>query len=206
MIKTFAAFGLVLMLAASAPAQGQQPAKTPMETLKKPLDEVIAILRDPQYRSKDKRALQRKSIYKVTDRIFDFVEISKRALARNWRIFTPAQRRDFTEVFTTLLKDTYSRKIQGEYTGHEKILYVSHEMLSATKAVVKTKILRESGNIPVDYRMHLRHGRWMVYDIKIEGVGLVQNYRAQFNNFLLNKKPADLIAQLRKKVAKFKDE
>lgn len=206
MIKTCAAFGLVLILATGALAQDQQSVKTPMETLKKPLDEVITILRDPKYKPKDKRLLQRESIYKITDKIFDFVEISKRSLARNWRIFTPQERKDFTEVFTKLLKDTYSRKIQGEYTGHEKIRYVGHEMLSPTKAVVKTKILREGGNIPVDYRMRLRNGRWMVYDIKIEGIGLVQNYRAQFNSFLLNKKPADLIAQLRKKVAQFKSE
>ena len=99
---------------------------------------------------------------------FDFTELSGRALAANWKTLNPQQRKEFSEVFSEVLGNTYLDKIQGGYRD-EKVEYIGQEMVSDTKAVVKTKIIREKGEIPVDYSMRLKNDNWKVYDVQVEG-------------------------------------
>lgn len=171
----------------------------PMEELRKPIDQVIRILRDPQYIDDAQKKLQHDKIWKIVQELFDFKEISKRSLARNWLIFTLQERKEFTDIFAEFLGDIYIDKIQGEY-HNEKVVYLGQEMITDSKAIVKTKILRETLEIPIDYRMLMRKGNWKVYDVNIEGVSLVKNYRTQFSETLLSETPAQLIERVRKKI------
>ena len=170
----------------------------PTETLQKPMDAIIGILKDPQYNAKDKKEAQREKLWKVVRGFFDFREMSKRSLGSNWKRFNPGQQDQFTDVFSTLLGNIYLNKVQGGYHD-EKVLYLSEEIIKDKKAVVKTKIVRENAEIPMDYHMRLQGKKWKVYDIIIEGVGLVKNYRTQFKKILRKESPDKLIERLKKK-------
>ncbi len=173
----------------------------PMATVKGPIDAVITILNDPQYKAPGTRVAQRDQIWKAVQPMFDFHEISRRAVARNWSRFSDAEKTQFTDVFSDFLGNTYIDKIQGEY-HNEKIVYLSQDFYSDQYAEVKTQILRETVEIPVYYRMLKGgDGNWKVYDIIVEGVSLVKNYRTQFASILKKEKPAQLIERLNQKLA-----
>ncbi len=173
-------------------------AAEPLETLKGPMDRVVQILMDPQYKNEGK-AIQRNRIWRLIEDLFDFDEMSKRAVARKWRQFTPEEKKEFTEVFGKLLSNTYLNRAQIRYSN-EKVNYVGQEKLTDTKAVVKTIIVGEAGEIPADYSMKLKNGKWRIYDVTIEGLSLISNYRNQFRKILSREKPAQLIAKLKVKV------
>jgi phospholipid transport system substrate-binding protein len=189
------AFVLLLVLPGTAVSM------EPMVVIKAPIDTVIAILNDPQYEVAGTRSAQRDEIWKNVKSMFDFNEISRRAVARNWQDFTDAEKAAFTEVFSQFLGNTYIDKIQGEY-HNEKIVYLGQDFYSDVYAEVKTNIVRESLEIPVNYRM-MRDGdgNWKVYDVIVEGVSLVKNYRTQFASLLRKEKPAQLIERLDEKLA-----
>jgi phospholipid transport system substrate-binding protein len=171
----------------------------PLEELRPPFDKVIAILNDPKYKTDEAlKSEQRDQIWKAVDVIFDFEEVSKRALARNWRKFSDSEKKKFTDVFGTFLGNTYMDKIQGEY-HNEKIVYGDEKIIDDKWALVRTKIKREALEIPVDYKMKLIDGHWKVYDVVIESVSLIKNYRTQFNTILKKQTPAQLIERLEKK-------
>ncbi len=176
-------------------------ATEPMATIKAPVDAVIVILNDSKYKMKGTKSAQRDEIWKVVKPMFDFDEIAKRAVARNWSDFSDAEKIAFTDVFAQFLGNTYIDKIQGEY-HNEQIVYLEQDFYSDIYAEVKTQIVRETLKIPVNYRM-LKGGedRWMVYDIIVEGVSLVKNYRTQFASILSKDKPTQLIQQLNDKLA-----
>ena len=135
------------------------------------------------------------------DGIFDYTFISKSTLGRfHWENdFSVAQRDEFVKVFSKFLGNTYLEKIQEGYEN-QKVDYLSEDMLTPSKAVVKTSITSPKNQIPVDYFMRAQDGTWKIYDVNVEGVSLVQNYRSQFNSFLLNQKAEKLIDQLRSKI------
>ena len=178
-------------------------AEEPLEALKKPINESLQILKDPQYQADDQKEEQRERFWAVIREIFDFTELSKRALARNWRLFSAEEKREFTEVFAELLGNTYVDKIQSEFQN-EKVVYLGQEKIKKARARVKTKIIRENVAIPIDYNLVLKNGQWKVYDVYVEGVSLVKNYRTQFNKILFKKTPGQLIQRLKKKVEKQK--
>ncbi|MBN1932256.1 MAG: ABC transporter substrate-binding protein [Desulfobacterales bacterium] len=186
---------ILILIYTTAGAYGLEP----LEELKKPIDQVIGILRDPQYIDDAQKKLQHDKIWKIVRGVFDFKEIAKRTLARNWLIFTVQERKEFTDIFAEFLGDIYIEKIQGEY-HNEQVVYLEQEMITASKAIVKTKILRETLEIPMDYRMLMGNGNWKIYDVNVEGVSLVKNYRTQFSETLLNETPAQLIERLREKI------
>ena len=173
----------------------------PMAVIKGPVDTVIAILNDPQYKVAGAKSAQRDEIWKVVKPMFDFDEIAKRAVARNWRDFSDAEKAAFTDVFAQFLGNTYIDKIQGEY-HNEQIVYLGQDFYSDIYVEVKTQIVRETLIIPVNYRMLKGSaGQWKVYDIIVEGVSLVKNYRTQFASILSKDTPAQLIQQLNDKLA-----
>jgi phospholipid transport system substrate-binding protein len=178
----------------------------PMDVLKAPMNEALALLRDPQYKTDDpaKKAEQREKFWAIIKPVFDFEELSKRTLARNWKKFDAAQQTAFTEVFAELLGNIYVDRIQGGYND-ETIEFgdqIKHE--SRPLAVVKTFIVSARNRIPVDYSMIDQDGTWRVYDVKVEGVSLVKNYRSQFKEILSKESPDQLIARLKEKVAEQK--
>ncbi len=173
----------------------------PMAVIKEPIDAVIAILHDPQYKAEGTKSAQRDAIWKTVKPMFDFVEISRRAVARDWRRFSDTEKATFSDVFAQFLGNTYIDKIQGEY-HNERIVYLGQAFHSDRYAEVKTHLVRETLETPVNYRL-IKHqdGQWRVYDIIVEGVSLVKNYRTQFASILKKKKPAQLIQQLNEKLA-----
>lgn len=174
-------------------------AAQPMEVLRRDVDEVLSILSDPAYRAPSKAEEQQEKIWDIIDNVFNFNEMARSTAARHWKSFSESQKKEFTEVFGKFLGETYLDKISSGYKG-EKVKYVGQDMMTDTRAKVETKIIREDKEIPVDYGMMLRDGRWQIYDVKIEGVSLINNYRSQFHSILLNESPEELIDRLKKKL------
>ncbi len=172
--------------------------KKPIDELKGPIQNGISVLKDPTYHDDSKKELQREKIWEIVRQTFDFIQVSKRALARNWRDFTPQQRKEFTDAFAERLKNTYIDKIQGEF-HNEEVVFLGEDMVSDKKAKVRTKLIRERLEVPIDYSMLLtKDGKWKIYDVNVEGVSLVQNYRKQFSDILDKDSPDQLIDRLKK--------
>lgn len=182
-------------------------AAEPADVLKAPMDEALALLRDPQYKVDDpeKKAVQREKFWSLVAPVFDFDELSKRTLARNWAKFSDAQQAEFAQVFSELLGNIYVDRIQGGYSDEtiefgDQILHDSRPL-----AVVKTFIVSARNRIPVDYSLIQKGETWRVYDVKVEGVSLVKNYRSQFKEILSKESPDALIERLKQKVAEQKE-
>ncbi len=187
---------VLLLLTVIAPsAFGTQP----LDTLKEPVDQIIQILNDPQYKDPSKRDVQHDNIWKIVRTIFDFKAISRLTVGRYWKKFVPSEKEAFTDVFSQFLGNTYISKIQGEYQN-EKIVFLGQKMISESKALVKTKIIRAGVETPINYRMYRRKDNWKIYDVKIEGVSLVKNYRNQFRKILLKELPTQLIERVQEKL------
>jgi len=186
-------FFLVLLMSTS-----RTLASTAMDDLKTPIEDVVNLLKDPKYKNPDMRQQQRDKIIIITREVFDFTEMSKRALARNWKSFDPKEQQQFVDAFADLLSNTYIDKIQGEYKD-ESVVFLEQEMVADNKAIVKTKVQRQSGEIPIVYSMFLNGDKWRIYDVNIEGVSLIKNYRSQFDQLLVKDSPAQLIDRLKKK-------
>ena len=169
----------------------------PTDQVRGSIDRVLQILSDPELKKDTKTTERRVAIRMVSTDIFDFTEISQRSLARHWTPRTPAERQEFVRLFGDLLEYSYITKIEA-YSG-EKIQYTG-EVADGDQAVVKTRIVTKQGlEIPVDYRMFVKDNRWRAYDVNIEGVSLVANYRTQFNTVIQRTGYPDLVAKLRAK-------
>jgi phospholipid transport system substrate-binding protein len=184
---------IALALVAGSAAQ----AGPPTEQLKGGIDKVLAILQDPALKQPGKAEERRQKIRAIANDVFDWQETGKRALARHWQARSPQEREEFSKLFADLLERSYVGKIEA-YSG-EKIVY-GEETLDGDQATVRTKLITKSGtSIPIDYQMQKADERWRVYDVKIENVGLVANYRSQFNRIIQQSGYNDLIQRLRTK-------
>jgi phospholipid transport system substrate-binding protein len=169
----------------------------PTDQLRGAVDNILKTLADPEMKKEAKTAERRRLIRAAAGEIFDFAEISRRSLAVHWQARTPAERHEFVALFGDLLEQSYISKIEA-YSG-EKIVYVG-ETVDGTQAVVRTRIVGKQGTeTPVDYRMLVDGGRWRAYDVSIEGVSLVANYRSQFNSIIQRSGYQDLAAKLKAK-------
>ncbi|MEF3697892.1 MlaC/ttg2D family ABC transporter substrate-binding protein [Desulfolutivibrio sp.] len=171
-------------------------AEAPKETLQRSVDQVILLLQDPAYKDAATKPVMREKLVKTVQGIFDAKELSRRALATNWDKFSPAQQERFSEAFLTLLQNTYLDRIESY--SDEKVNYLAEKMLAADRAEIPTVVTSKGRDIPITYRMRNASG-WRVYDVVIEGVSLVQNYRNQFAQILLKESPDKLIDMLGKK-------
>jgi len=157
-------------------------AATAQEQLKSAIDRVVSTLDSPAMKGEGKAAERRAAVRQIANEIFDFGEIARRSLGRYWQPLTDAQRTEFVGLFGDLLERSYISKI--ELYGGEKIVY-SGERMDGDLAIVSTKILTKNGTeVPIDYRLFRRGDRWLVYDVNIEGISLVSNYRTQFNKII----------------------
>jgi len=172
----------------------------PLDTVKSDVDAVLKILKNPSYKGEQGKKSMQDQLRKISLQMFDFTELSKRTLGLNWNKFSSTQREEFVDLFKGILEDAYIDKI----TSHtdEKIQYTKEVQLSENSVEVQSVIVTKSSEIPVYYRMHNKDGRWKVYDVVIEGVSLVNNYRSQFREILASKPPEHLLDTLRKKVQK----
>jgi len=172
-------------------------AGAPTDQLKSQVDQVIKLLDDPAL--KDKPAERRAQVRAMAEDIFDYPDTSRRALGSHWNARTPQEREEFTRLFGDLLDRAYISKVDL-YQG-EKVKWVG-ETVQGDDALVKTTIVTKSGTeMPVDYRMHLKDSRWRVYDVIIEGVSLVSNYRTQFNKIVQTESYDSLVQKLKARSA-----
>jgi phospholipid transport system substrate-binding protein len=174
-------------------------AGVPQQTIEAYVNKVLDVLRDPALSESAKEAKEEK-IWFIFDDIFDYRELSKRTLSRNWKKFNGDQQKEFEALFRRLLGNVYMDRILAY--KDEKVLFHKESLLSDNKAQVQSKILTGTKEIPMDYRMIGKNDQWKVYDVVIEGVSMVKNYRSQFNNILSKKPPEELLKILRKKVGK----
>ncbi len=170
-------------------------AENPREVVKTGTDQVLQLLR--QYPGNTQ--VRREKIRAVVDEYFDFDEIAKRALGPAWNGQPPEKQQEFTRDFSQLLFNTYIRKIE-RYTN-EKITY-SQKQTGGNYAVVEALVTGyRSGPVTIDYYLRLKDGEWKVYDVVIEGVALVTNYRGQFDDILLRNSFDELLRRLKEKIA-----
>jgi phospholipid transport system substrate-binding protein len=172
-------------------------AGVPTDQLRGSIDLVLKVVTDPELKKEAKTQERRRRIRAVVNQIFDFTEISQRSLGRHWQARTPAEREQFVALYGDLLENSYVTKIES-YSG-EKIEYPG-DVIDGDLAVVKTRIVtKQETEIPIDYRMFLNGGRWAVYDVSIEGISLIGNYRTQFNAVIQRSGFPDLVAKLKTK-------
>jgi phospholipid transport system substrate-binding protein len=188
---------LALVLAFS----GEAGAGPPTETLTAVVTTVNRLLEDPALREKpeDLHAAIRSV---VADR-FEARLAGRLVLGRDWDIRTPAEREEFVQLFKELVESAYISRIAARATVRPglAVRYVD-EVIEGDRATVTTTIEgRDGREVPLEHRMIRRGDRWMVYDVSIEGVGLVQNYRAQFQRVLRRSSYPELVAELKARVA-----
>jgi phospholipid transport system substrate-binding protein len=191
---------LALALALASPAL----AGPPTDQLRSHVDRVIKTLEDPQLKQESKALERRTMVRRIADEIFDFGETAKRSLGRHWQARTPAEREEFVQLFADLLERSYISKI--ELFNGERVTY-SGETIDSDVATVRTRLItKQSTEIPVDYRMLKRGDRWLVYDVIIEGVSLVGNYRTQFNKIIQTSSYPELIKKMKGRQEELKEQ
>jgi phospholipid transport system substrate-binding protein len=176
-------------------------AGAPTDQLRAQIERAVKILDDPELKKDGRQRDRRTAVRQVANDIFDFSETAKRTLARHWTPRTQAERDEFVGLFTDLLERSYISKI--ELYGGEKVQFVG-ETVEGEGAVVRTKLVTKQGTeIPIDYRMLRRGEKWLVYDVVIEGVSLISNYRTQFNKIITTSSFQDLMKKMKTKQDEF---
>ena len=166
------------------------------EAVRGTIDEVIRILSDKEMKQPARHQERRKLLETVIWGRFDDREMSKRALAAQWTKLNETEREEFVRLFQSFLTDAYADKIEG-YAG-EQVQYLG-ERLEGSYAEVRSKLLSEKTSCPMDYRLMEKAGDWVVYDIIVDGISLVRNYRGQFERIIHAESYAALVEKLRQK-------
>jgi phospholipid transport system substrate-binding protein len=186
----------VVFAAATVPAFAAN--EGPVQELRSRVDRAVQTLADPATKGPSKTAERRARIRKIADEIFDFNEMSKRALGVHWQQMQQGDRERFVRSFSDLLDRAYFEKIDT-YSG-EKVQYLAPK-IEGEQAIVPTRVTTDKGTeIPIEYRMHRGQDRWMVYDVIIEGVSLISNYRAQFDRIIRTSSVNELIKRMESQV------
>ena len=176
-------------------------AGAPTDQLKAQIERTVKILEDPELKKPGRQRDRRAAVRQVANDIFDFSETAKRSLARHWAARSQAEREEFVQLFGDLLERSYISKI--ELYGGEKIKFVG-ETIEPDGAIVRTRLVtRQDTEIPIDYRMHARGDKWLVYDVLIEGVSLISNYRTQFNKIITTSSYQELVKKMKSKQEEF---
>lgn len=172
-------------------------ADTPTEVIRSTADGVLGVLKDPALKPPDKRSERREKIRELIYPKFDFLEMAKRSLGPHWKQQNPEERQEFVKLFTDLLETSYADKLDS-YEG-EKVVYTK-ENTDKNFAEVGTKIVTKKGEeFSVNYRLQNTGGDWKVYDVVIENISLVNNYRSQFNRVLSQSSFAELLRRMKAK-------
>ncbi len=174
----------------------------PQDKIKQTITEVMAILQDESLKAPDKTEERRARIRQTIGQRFGFEEMGKRALGRHWRKLKPAQRKEFIPLFSDLLERSYISKVEAGSTAEGlDILYTKETVDEEGYALVRTEVENPNDlNFEVDYRLLKRDGNWQAYDIIIEGVSLVNNYRTQFNKIIRQDSYETLVKKLKLKI------
>ena len=191
--------GLLLLLSGVAAQPAVAGGAT--EAMKSTIDEVLKIVQDKELKQPGRAEERRKRLEQVVGDRFDYQEMSRRALGAPWNTLADKEKQEFVGLFQTLLTSSYADKVET-YSG-EGVQYLN-ERMEKDFAEVRTKVLTGKTEIPLDYRLLNKGADWLVYDVVVDGVSLVSNYRGQFSKILRASTFADLLDQLRKKSDKVK--
>ena len=182
---------VVVLVSAAVPAW----AGVPTDQVREYTEAVIRVLEDPSLKAEDKRSERRAAVRKIAAEVFDVQETARRALGPHWQQRTPQQREEFVALFAELLEQTYISKI--DLFGGERLRF-TEEKIDGEHAIVRAKVVtRHQTEVPVEARMLRRGDRWGIYDITIENISLIGNYRAQFDRIIRTSSYEDLVRRLR---------
>lgn len=198
-LKFFAVIILTVAFSVMHMGTSHAAAGDPVVVIKDAVDEIISILQDEKLAGPTRKAERKNRVVSIVEKKFDFREMSMRALARHWRERSPEEQDRFVSLFKKLLENTYIAKIDT-YSG-EKVVF-RKGAVQGNKAIVYSDLIRKNIETPVNYKLKNSDDRWMVYDVEVEGVSLVNNYRTQFASILSKESFAGLIAKLEEKVSK----
>ncbi|MBI2524662.1 MAG: ABC transporter substrate-binding protein [Candidatus Rokubacteria bacterium] len=183
---------LVALLALAVPGQ----AAGPMQQLQQYTDRIIAIIEDPRHSGPDGRLARRAAVRSAAVEMFDSVEAGRRALGIHWTKLTPDEQQRFVRLFVDLLERAYVTKV--DLYGGQRVRYLG-ESVEGDHATVRARVLTKRGTeVPVETKMLSRSGRWLVYDVFVENIGLIANYRAQFDRVIRTSSFQELVRRLEK--------
>ena len=191
---------MILMVALLIVMPFQAYAASAKETVETSVNKVLKALSDPTFKAKPKDA-KITEIGNIIGEVFDYTELSKRTLGREWKKMKPEQQKEFIELFKELLQGVYADRLLA-YTD-EKIVFDKEIELKKGRAEVQSNIVLSDGTkVPIFYRLTNKSGQWKTYDLIIEGVSLVKNYRSQFKEIISKDSSEKLLEILRNKVKK----
>ena len=191
---------MILMVALLIVMPFQAYAASAKETVETSVNKVTKILSDPTFKAKPKDA-KITEIGNIIGEVFDYTELSKRTLGREWKKMKPEQQKEFIELFKELLQGVYADRLLA-YTD-EKIVFDKEIELKKGRAEVQSNIVLSDGTkVPIFYRLTNKSGQWKTYDLIIEGVSLVKNYRSQFKEIISKDSPEKLLEIMRNKAKK----
>ena len=198
MNKQFTGLILILAILMAIPLQGYTA--TAKETVETGVNKVLNTLGDPAFKAKPEDA-KIEEVGNIIGEVFDFTEMSKRTLGREWKKLNAEQQKEFIGLFRQLLQGVYADRLLA-YTD-QKVVFDKEKMLKKGRAEVQSHIVLSDGRkVPIFYRLTDKSGSWKVYDLIIEGVSLVKNYRTQFREIIASDSPDKLLQILRDKVNK----
>jgi phospholipid transport system substrate-binding protein len=173
-------------------------AGAPGDQVRQTVDKLLAILKDPRLKQEDKKSERQEELKKLIYQRFDFTEMARRALGPEWRRHTAEEQKEFVKLFTDLLERAYLKQIESY--NDQKVLYLN-EREDSSYAQVDTKIIDNKGQeFAVNYRLHNVNGDWKVYDVVVEEISLVNNYRAQFSRVLASSSYQELVHRMKDKM------
>ncbi len=174
----------------------------PIKQIEGTVEGILSVMNDEALGLPENKAERRTKIMSLIDSRFDYKEMSRISLGKYWRELDGQEMEEFTDVFSQLLKQTYIGRIEAY--SDEKVEY-SKEIFGKKKknrAMVFTNILKNGKAIPINYKMVARNDQWLVYDVVIEGVSLVRNYRTEFSRIIVKEKFSGLVKRIRAKIEK----
>lgn len=174
----------------------------PIEQIKGTVENILLILREKDSQGEAAWEEKEKRITIVVEKRFDFTEMSKLTLASHWKKRSPDEKTTFTRLFSKLLETTYINRMKAY--SDEDVVYKGQEV-KGRKAVVHTSIVKNNAEIPISYKLKNTNGKWMVYDVIIEGVSLIRNYRSQFTSIMSREKYPGLIKRMEAKLEKIEN-
>ena len=194
-IRMTSVLSLIFAIALAAQPACAQATKGALETVKQTIDQVIKV--NAQFPGEANTAQRRKNLREVIQPRFNFAEMAKRSLGTHWNEVTQQERDEFVSVFSDLLAQTYLNRIE---TVNDQMVKITGENLDLPRAVVKTTVENKGEKFPIDYKLIDTDGDWKVYDVVIENIGLVANYRNEFAGIIRKDGFAGLIQKLKDKV------
>lgn len=194
-VRLLASFAMGCALLTSQLAFAGPTVSSPKAEMQKTIDDIITIA--GTYPDDAQKTVRREKLRDLINPKFNFSEMAKRSLGPNWNEITPEEQKDFTSVFSELLARTYLSKIETVKPG---MVDVKSEQVELPRALVKTVVTSKGDHFPIDYKLSYQNSSWQVYDVVIENIGLVANYRNEFSGIIRKEKFTGLMDKLRKKI------